>query len=111
MEKLTSKGRGRPRKAISNVGAADQVETSPTINNGHGQDSASGTHAPAQSSRAGEGLSLNELIKLVQNCDDLIATAWHPDAVQDTINTNKSDVRLLKGDPAYQLSSGKIIKL
>lgn len=98
---MTSKNRGRPAKQV----------IASTIDNGNEQDSESGANAPMPHGEGGEGLPLSDLIELVQNCDDLIATAWHPDAVQDTINTNKSDVRLLKGNPAYQLSNGKIIKL
>jgi hypothetical protein len=40
-----------------------------------------------------------------------VATAWHPIAREAIIGTNNSDVRVLVGESAYQLSTGEMIKL
>lgn len=40
-----------------------------------------------------------------------IATVFHPDAQGETLGTNLGNVRVAKGDPAYQLTTGEIVSL
>lgn len=40
-----------------------------------------------------------------------IATVWHPDAAGEALETRLGNVRVAKGAPSYQLTTGEIVKL
>lgn len=56
MGKLTSKGRGRPRKALHDAGLAKQAAISASNDHGHGQNISGGVEAPAVTGRENERL-------------------------------------------------------
>ena len=43
--------------------------------------------------------------------DHQIAAVFHPDAEGDVLETKLGNVRVCKGDPAYQLTTGEVIEL
>ena len=50
-------------------------------------------------------------IRLTYKPDHCIATVWHPDPYGELIDTPHGNVRVLVGEPAYQLTSGEIVPL
>lgn len=43
--------------------------------------------------------------------DHQIATVFHPDAQGETLETKLGNVRVAKGDPSYQLTTGEIVSI
>lgn len=41
----------------------------------------------------------------------IIASVWHPGATSELVDTLHGNVRVLKGEARYQLSSGEIIEI
>ena len=119
MAKLTSKGRGRPRKVVDNANHDGKNTSNDATSNGNGQTSAAGIGLPTQPTREKSGVSrsLVELTNIIiehnlKHRQDVIVRAWHPSIDKEkTIDTNASDVQLLVGESAYQLSTGKVIKV
>lgn len=111
MDTITKPRRGRARKVIPNAGDVKQSAIDTANGNGNGQDSAARTEPQAKSDGQGEGCSWLELVDKVKSHDGLISMAWHPSGETESISTNASDVRVLVGDAAYQLSTGEIISL
>jgi hypothetical protein len=40
-----------------------------------------------------------------------VATVWHPEPEGDVLNTPDGNIRVLKGEPAYQLTTGEKVAL
>jgi len=109
MAKITSTGRGRPRKDISDV---KYVESSATSNDQHDrvrEVSEVGLEVSGQPSR--EDKSWLALKLAIVSESRLVARCWHPSPESDIVATNASDVLSNVGEAAYQLSTGEIIKL
>lgn len=111
MGTFASTRRGRPRKAVLNDEANGQGEIKPTVDSGNGQVSSDGKEPPAKDSGSSERIGWLGLVEAVKAEQRIVATAWHREAESEVISTNASDVRVLEGDPAYQLSSGEIITM
>jgi len=43
--------------------------------------------------------------------DHQIAAVFHPDAEGDVLETKHGNIRVCKGDSAYQLTTGEVIKI
>lgn len=43
--------------------------------------------------------------------DHQIAAVFHPDAEGEVLETKLGNVRVCKGDPAYQLTTGEMVSL
>lgn len=112
MEERTSPRRGRQRKAVDDVKAVRQAESSPDIDTGDGQ--ASESRASAQAEHRGsrpvvdwERLSLAVIAAYAVKP---VSTMWYPEARGDLFELpNGVNVRVLKGDPAWQHSDGSIV--
>ena len=111
MVTIPFKGRGRPRKDISNDEVTGQSEYSPDVSNGRRNDGDTGLVAREDLNGEGEGCSLEQFLTIVKAEKRLIASAWHPDCNRTLIDLNHCDIRFNKGEPSYQLSSGEIIKI
>jgi hypothetical protein len=111
MAKLTSKRRGRPPSTLPDDRINRQAEGDNAASDGNRD--AGGTRTTAQTDISGEGQrnSWLGLKKAVIEEKSTVATAWHPIAREAIIGTNNSDVRVLVGESAYQLSTGEMIKL
>jgi hypothetical protein len=51
------------------------------------------------------------LVHARHNREHQIATVFHPEAQGETLETKMGNVRVSKGDPAYQLTTGEIVSL
>lgn len=111
MGTITGKRRGRQRKVVPDVEVNGQSEIKPTVVSGDGQVSSDGKDQATENNGRSQGVSWLGLVEAVQAESGLVSTAWHPEAEADVISTNASDVRVLAGEPAYQLSTGEIITL
>jgi hypothetical protein len=114
MGKLTLKGRGRQGKAISDGKDAGEVEVNAEFSHGDGETSRAGLEASGNADTKGK-ISYSGLVGLIQSHNekvrpDIINRAWHPEATEGAnIQTIISDVPVLQGKAAYQLSTGEII--
>ena len=116
MAKLTSKGRGRPRKALPDDRGNRQAEGDNANGIGDGSVSASELTTQADAIGTGERCNYAELVDLIKknnhkNTDLVIVRAWHPDAKGLTIETNQTDVVIEKGEASYQYTNGEIITI
>jgi hypothetical protein len=55
--------------------------------------------------------SLAQLIVERNRHGHQIATVWHPEPVGEMLETRLGNVRVCKGDPAYQLTTGDVIEI
>lgn len=111
MATVTSKGRGRKGKVVSDASNAGQSAVDANAGVGHGQVGAGQSGAPAKSGGAIKRISWDELVEKVKAEPEMIASAWHHAPESEVINLNACDVRVIQGEPAYQLTTGEIIKL
>jgi hypothetical protein len=122
MGKQSGKRRTSAGNPISDVKANGQVEASPTVNDGNGQDGATGLEASGNDSTKGEKVDsglvkLGDFESIIKGHNSIIRTdiinrAWHPKAAAGAnVQTNVSDVPLLEGKASYQLSTGEIVEL
>ena len=122
MAKITSKGRGRPRKAIPDDRVNRQAEGDDANGIGDGRTSASGLTTQADVTGTSERCTYAELVELIvelnsKHTNKIVSRAWHPDCKCDTddwhdtsqwIGTNFADVPCFKGEASYQYSNGDI---
>jgi len=54
---------------------------------------------------------MTNLVHTRHNRDHQIAAVFHPEAEGDVLETKMGNVRVCKGDPAYQLTTGEIVSL
>lgn len=114
MAKITSTGRGRPRKVIPDDRANRQAEGDDANGTGDGRVGASGLATQEDTFRTGKRCSYAELVDLIRennnkNTDLVIVRAWHHDAKGLTIETNQTDVVIEKGEQSYQYTNGETI--
>lgn len=112
MEERTSPRRGRQRKAVDDAKAVRQAESSPDIDTGDGQAGPSGVAAQAEHAGSRQVVDWERLSLAVIAAYAVkpVATMWHPDARSDLFELpNGVNVRVLKGDPAWQHSDGSIV--
>jgi hypothetical protein len=122
MGKQSGKRHASAGNTIPNGEGIGQVEASPTVNDGNGQDGSIGLEASGNDSAEGEkvdsGLvTLGDFESIIKGHNSIIRTdiinrAWHPKAAAGAnVQTNVSDVPLLEGKASYQLSTGEIVEL
>jgi hypothetical protein len=122
MGKQSGKRHTSAGNPVSDVKDNGQVEASPTVNNGNGQDGSVGLEASgndiAEGQKVDSGLvTLSDFESIIKGHNsvvraDIINRAWHPEAaVGANVQTNVSDVPLLEGKASYQLSTGEIVEL
>lgn len=111
MGKLTSTRSGGQGKTFPDAQTINQSQPSAHLNDGIGETSERGLEVSAVAIRESKGISWTELVDKVKAEKAIVATCWHPNATEKVISTNASDVRVLVGKPAYQLSTGEIVKL
>ena len=114
MAKITSKGRGRPRKAIPDDRVNRQAEGDDANGIGDGRTSASGLTTQADVTGTSKRCTYAELVDFIKEnniikTDLVIVRAWHPDAKGLTIETNQTDVVIAEGKQSYQYSNGKAV--
>lgn len=116
MGKQSGKRYASAGNSVPNAEAHGQVEVSPAINDGNGTTGETGITASGNANGKSE-TGLQQLVSLVTKHNesyraDVINRAWHPDAEDGAnIQTNLSDVPVLKGKTSYQLSTGEIVEL
>jgi hypothetical protein len=116
MGTITLKGRGRQGKAIPDGKADGKGEVNTELSNGDGETGGTGLEASGNADTKGK-ISYSGLVGLVQSHNeklrpDIINRAWHPEATEGAnIQTIISDVPVLQGKAAYQLSTGEIIEV
>jgi hypothetical protein len=115
----------RPSSAginVPNVKDAGEIQAGSTVNDGDGQDGSVGLEASgdvgAESKADSSGLvTLGDFESIIKGHNsivrsDIINRAWHPEAAAGAnVQTNVSDVPLLEGKAAFQLSTGEIVEL
>jgi hypothetical protein len=122
MGKQSGKRRTSAGNTVPNGQDAGQVEAVPTVGDGNGQDGATGLEASGVVLREGKtheaGLvAIGDLESIIKAHNaiirgDVISRAWHPEAPAGAnLQTNISDVPMLEGKAAYQLSTGEIVEL
>jgi hypothetical protein len=122
MGKQSGKRHASTGNPLPNVEVNGQIEASPTVNNGDGQDGSVGLEASGNDSAESQALdtglvSLGDFESIIRGHNsvvraDIINRAWHPEAAAGAnVQTNVSDVPLLEGNASYQLSTGEIVEL
>ena len=116
MAKLTSKGRGRPRKAISDDRVNRQAEGDNSDRIGDGSVGGSELEPQTDATRASERCTYARLVNTIKDLNNknslfVIVRAWHPAGKGLTIETNKTDVVIAEGEASYQYTDGHITKL
>lgn len=111
MGTIASTRRGRQRKAVSDDKVTGKGSHEPAISNGDGQASSNGSQPTAKANGISKKVDWRGLVDAVNAHSGIVSTAWHPEPKSELIGTNASDVRVLVGEPAYQLSTGEIIAL
>ena len=114
MAKLTRKGRGRPRKVISDDRANRQAEGDNSDGIRDGSVGGGELEPQENATRASKGRTYAELVDLIKKNNNknivfVIVRAWHPDATGLSIETNQTDVVIAKGKQSYQYTNGEII--
>lgn len=111
LQNITNKRRGRPAKNTNDAGSPNSVPAGVPDVSGDGQVGSDGKDQASENNGRGQRISWLGLVEAVQAESGLVSTAWHPEAEADVISTNASDVRVIAGEPAYQLSTGEIVTL
>ena len=114
MEIKPAKRLGRPRKDTPRAVAADEGQSLPANDVGHGEAGTAGPGAPAHAGGQGKGLDWNELVALVRikhSPAHQVATIFHPSPRAELVDTNHGWISVAKGRPGYQLSSGEVVDL
>lgn len=111
MATITRKRPRGARKAVHNVEHARQSTANATVNDGIGQGSERPLAAQKEPVREKQGCTFERLVATVLAEPRLVASCWHPKPTGNSIGRPDSDVRVLTGDAAYQLSNGEIIRL
>ena len=109
METITRKSIGRPRSIIPNDRTNRQVEGDDATSNGNRYISETRPEIHAES--IGVQKDWDGIVKVIRAEKRIVVRVWHPTPRGTTVETNKSEVIVLKGYAAYQLSTGEIIKL
>lgn len=116
MEKRTHKGQGRSGNIKTSNHVATKTERVFSNSDGDRQVGGTGLEASGNADREGE-TDYSGLVEIVKTHNekvraDIINRAWHPEATEGAnIQTIISDVPVLEGKAAYQLSTGVIIEV
>jgi hypothetical protein len=117
MATITRKGRGGKREALHDARPVGESTVNATDNDGNGQSVEQVSGLSQKPDRAREVCSFSDLVDIITQHNshlrsNIIVRCWHPNkTVTNVFGTTISDVTVEKGEAAYQLSSGEIIKL
>ena len=114
MENITGTRRGRPRKSAQLPVDAEQAKSASNDNIRDRETSGTGITSPAESNGTSQGLSYLGLIDLVKSKNShsyRISCVIHPEADGVVITDNMGNIRTEKGECAYQLNTGEVIKI
>ena len=109
MEKITGKRLGRPRNIIPDDRTNRQAEGDNATSNGNR--TISGTRPEVHAESSGVQKDWEHIVKIIHAEKRMVVRVWHPVPRGTTLDTNKSEVQVIRGEPSYQLSTGEIIKL
>lgn len=116
MDEQSRPRRGRPRAAIPVAETDKQIGSDIAQESGNGPASEAGTEVSTDvvgTSKASNGLvSFEELSEIARNEWRQVVRIWHPEAKDSLIlHKNGSGIEVLKGDAAYQLTTGEVVEV
>ena len=110
MDKLTSKGRGRPRKIAQLPHAVAEGESASNVIARHWQDGADRSTAQEEPIGADWDALVSALVGNTSHRTSA-AMAYFPDAPQGMIQTPTGWVRVVDGEPGFTLNTGETIRI
>lgn len=113
MDEITRPRLGRPRKAMADVVDADEARSDAQDDLGLGQAVDEGPGIQAVDGGSREVPDWDSLKSTVRGMykKTPVSTVWHPESQGDLLDTIWGNVRVLKGEPAYQLATGEVVAL
>lgn len=112
MENQPGKRRGRPPRAIPPVDVGAEVQDSSASPIGDGEIGEPGIGAQEDDAAEGQGIDWLGLMALVHEEKQQIVRCWHPEPKGELAQLkNGSNIEVLVGETAYQLTTGEIIAL
>ena len=113
MDEITSPRRGRPRKTVADAIDVEQAGSDVADDIGLGQAVNEGSGIQAVDGGTREVPDWDTLKSTVRSMykKTPVSTVWHPESQGDLLDTIWGNVRVLKGESAYQLASGEKVSL
>lgn len=110
MEELTSKRRGRPRKAVDVPDAIEEGADASSLDSGDGKAGAVGTATPAVDK--GQGESWLGFVNRVNACTHAgLRHVYHPAPESELILRDNGNLNVFVGDIKGQLNTGDFIEI
>ena len=113
MAKITGKGFRGAGEAMADAVDADEARIDAPDDLGLGQTLDEGLGIQAVDGGSREIPDWDSLKSTVRGMykKTPVSTVWHPESQGDLLDTIWGNVRVLKGEPAYQLATGEVVAL